>query len=557
LSQGRVKGLEKSQVVERKFDHDDSFPVALDENLQRITAIEAILWKRKNPNVRFYCPKCIQINPEHRTIVQPSSHQVPRFNRKRNEEHIELCQYRNAEKYLEYVLDRYQIEVKQKTINPKLPSFHAGTFMEQSLQTRRAIYETKEQQRFIQFIESLLQDYEIDLFYQRYGHYSLLDGENQLKFRDFVQTLESGQSTFAPEEGKLQLVVGSIYEVEWSDHYVVAILDHTQVDHDFSLYFHPYHYPKSTVDLLKGRKVACLGYLQKVEEKEYRIEVLSMEHQIAFLDDERPSTTLIPTLKADIFLTHLLSPAESYTPLDKKAFKRSYYAERCRQFDQQHAKQEQKKRERLQQTSEMIPELNEEIIELKATKEKIEKDLDQHQEKNTTVIQKLRNVLLLKQKRVKAKEQDMKQNLEKINEKIMRSLLELRRLKQERSKLKKELSRLEEERRRLLRKKKEEKKLKKRVQGSLYESQLNEDKSVVIEVCPKADRFNVEVDVTLFEVQKMEGYYFPLLKTQQTFATDGFTGERDIPVLIQKIWSYVEQKIQEYANTESGEELSS
>ena len=549
-----MKRLEKSRSTDRKVDHDDSFPVALDENLQRISAMEAILWKRRNPNVLFYCPKCVQIDPDHRTIVHPSSHQTPRFNRRKNEDHLSVCQYRNATKYLGYLAEQFQIEFHQKTLNPVLPPFQAGAFVDQALQTRRSLYETEEQKKFIQLIEQLLQDYEIELFYQRYGHLSLVNGEDQCKFRDFVRTLEIDKLNFAPEEGKLNLVVGSVYEVEWSERRLYAILDHTQVEYDFSIYFHPYHYQKSTVDLLKERRIACLGYVQKVDENAYQMEILSMDYQVAFLDGPRPCSALTPTLKADVFLNHLLSHASEYTPLEKKLFKRSYYGDQFQRFLRQNIERERKIKERLEQTMDEIPKLNEKILELKVSKKQLEKNLENHQQHNHTFLQKLRNVLLLRNAQVKSKEQDMEQNLQKVTEQIAQTLIKLRQLKKERSQLKQELSQIEEKRQDLMQRQKEEKKIKKRVQGYLYECKLAESRKLVIDLCPKADRFNAEVEVTLFGVEIKEGYYFPHSKIQQIFATDGFSGEREIQMLIQKVWRFIEKRIQQDRQKASQEE---
>lgn len=546
-----MKGLEKSRNADRKLDHDDSFPVALDENFQRIPAMEAILWKRRDPNVLFYCPKCIQVDPGHRTIVHPSSHQIPRFNRKKREVHSRLCQYRNASLYMESLAKQFQIELNEKTLDPKLPSFHAGAIMEQSLDTRRSIFDTEEQRRFIQLIESLLQDYDMDLFYQRYGHYSILDAKNRWKFRDIVQTLEKESSDVVLEEGKLSLIVGKIDEVKWSDHYLIAHFDSAHENVMVSLYFHPYHYSKSTVDLLKNRRIACLGYVQKVKESEFRIEILSMDHQIAFLDGNRPHSILAPRLRANLFLDHLLSHAKVYQPLERKVFQRSYYKDQFQQFHNRHVDQERKKQERLQQTLEKIPECNEKILELKVAKEQMEQDFSQHQQRHTTFLQKLRDALLLRTAQVKLKEQDLQEKLQSLTEQIGQTIMELRRLKQERSELKEELNEIEQKRLDLLQQAGEEQKIKRKVQGYLYEYKYqfnDESRRVVIGLWPKADRFNVEVDVTLLDVQKMDGYYLPQYKIQQTFATDGFLGEREIQVMIQKVWRYIDKKVQEISN---------
>lgn len=538
-------------MADGKMDHDDSFPFALDENLHRISAMEAILWKRRDPNVIFYCPKCVQIDPDHKTIVRPSSHKIPRFNRKRGESHLPVCQFGNATKYMEYLADQFQIPLNQKELRLTIPPYQAGAFLDRSLQTRRSIFDKEEHQKLVPFFEILLQDYEMDLFYQRYGQYQIFDGKNRLKLKNFIQTMETKETKKTNSllaEEKLNLIIGTIYEVEWSDRYLIAIFDNTQVEYTLSLYFHPYHYPKSTLDLLKNRRIACLGYVQKIQEREYQIEILSIDHQIAFLDGPRPSLSLSPTLNAEILLDHLLLGTEIYTPLEIKRFKRSYYANQLQQFDRQYLGKEQKKQERLNQTFKQIPKLNEKLLELKVAKEQLELDLDNHQKSHTTFLPRLRDMLLFRGSRVKLREQDIQQGLEALAEKIEQTITEMRQLKKERSLLKKELSQIHEKRRSLVQKQKKEKKIKKKMQGYLYEYELGSSRGIVIGLCPKADRFNVEVEVTLFDVHKREGYYLPDSKTRRTFATDGFSGEREIQVMIRKVWRYINEQIREIVN---------
>lgn len=532
------------RVTDGKMDHDDSFPVALDQNLQRISAMEAIFWKRRDPKVPFYCPKCIQIDPNHRTIVRPSSHKIPRFNRKRKEAHLQVCQYRNAIKYLEYLAEKFQIPLQQKELHVTIPPYQAAAFMDQSLQTRRSIYEKKQHRTFMELMEALLQDYDIDLFYQRYGQYQIFDGKDRFKLKNFVRSMEKNRPDAPPDEGKLNFIIGQVYEVEWSDRYVIAILDNTRVDYTFSLYFHPYYYPKSLVDLLKGRRIACLGYVQKTDEEEFRMEILTMEHQIAFIDGPRPLGSLAPMLKADLFLDHLLSHMEPFVPLPIKNFKRSYYGHQLQQFNDQNFVEEQRKKKRLKVTLDQIPELNESILKLKVSREQLEKDLDHLQKKKSTFLLRLKDILLFRGSRVKLKEQEIEQKLQKLKEEIKQAIAEVRQLKDERTKLKEELDQFDEKRLKMVQKKKDEKKLKKRLQGFLYEYELGENRGIVMNLCPKADRFNVEVEVTLFEVQKKEGYYLPSSKIQRTFATDGFSGEREIQTMIQKIGEYIDQQVQ-------------
>lgn len=525
-------------------EHDDSFPVALDKNFQRISAVEALLWKRRDVDVEFYCPKCYQIDPNQKTAVRPSSSKHPQFQRKRRASHLESCQYRHAEKYMEYLTKRFQIPLKEKELHVALPPYEVGSIMEESLQTRHSLFEPT----FMQLMEKLLLDYDLDLFFKRYGQVKIFNGNETITFIELFQNMEQKKQSL-PKEDRLQVMIGTVYDVEWSDQYLYAVLDNLQAEYSFSLYFHPYHYSKSMLDLLKNRKVACLGYVQKVAETEYRMEIISIDAQIAFIDDLRPLVSLAPSIKGDVLIDHLLSHAQPFTSVKVRSFKRSYYARQLRQFEEQ--QQEEEKRARLLELEEKIPALNERMLELKVAKEQLEKSHQDDQKQRPTFWPQLKRWLFFWRSSVKSINEKSKRYIQELEDKMNQTRQEFRQIKAERTELKEALAKIEKERNHLIQKQKEEKKTKKGIQGYLFEAFFGEKHGVVVNLCPKADRFNVEVEVNLFEVTKMENYYLPQSKINRSFATDGATGEREIQILIKHIWKYIDQQIQEISSKQS------
>src|SRR5690606_3293762 len=137
-----------------------------------------------------------------------------------------------------------------------------------------------------------------------------------------------------------------------------------------------------------------------------------------------------------------------------------------RQFSKQH--QEQQKKEQLSQLDKKIPNLNERIIELKVSKEQIEKANQEHQKKQSAFLPRLKNMLLFRRSQMRLVEEKYQKELQQISEKIEQTEKDVRHLKAERMKLKEELEAIEVERNNIIGKQKEEKKMKKGIQGFLF-----------------------------------------------------------------------------------------
>jgi predicted nuclease with TOPRIM domain len=325
--------LQQARLSDGKAIYDDSFPIALDENFEKIKAVEAKKLKERFPKATFYCPKCYKLDPNNKTEVYPSNHETPRFNRCHGEAHLDSCQYKNAGQYLSTVSQKLQVNINGKDIELSLMPYEGRGIFKKPLGSKIRHYTRPGNKKFMELVSEILTDYEMEYFHKKYNSYKVgCEGGKAKPFRDLFRSIETAKANSFPFEEKLNIIVGQIESVDYNDHYILIDMDSSHSPYDLRLYLDRYFYDPDALSQLEGKRIACMGYIQKPKDELYLMEIVSMPHQIAILDDVS-FDHLAPQVQTKELSSFLKKLTAEFREIEPKDFYRSYYKHQLEQLE--------------------------------------------------------------------------------------------------------------------------------------------------------------------------------------------------------------------------------
>lgn len=560
--------MEQARLSDGKALYDDSFPVALDENLRKISALDAKKLKRRVPNARFFCPKCYRLDPNNKTEVYPSEHETPRFNRIKGEAHLDSCQYKNAGQYLSTISQKIQVNINGKEIELSLMPYEGRGIYKKPLGPKIKHYCRPDNRKFMELVREILTDYEMEYFHKKYNSYKVhCEGGKAVPFRKLFTSIETAKANTYPYEEKLNIIVGQIESVAWNDHYLLIDMDSSRSPYELRLYLDRYLYDLDTFSQLEGKRIACMGYIRKAKDELYLMEIVSTPHQIAFLDDDLSIANLSPAPSKELssFLKDLTSEFRNIKP---ENFYRSYYQHQLEQleatvneeintlqeFIDDVEKEKLAARDKLmrvekdltevkgnlRETREAISTINDTLAETKQKIDTFQSKIDQLEKENNGWWNRLRNFIYGRTPEMIRSE--IEENMSKIqkHEKLQQeeqerlklfsedcSSLEnrLRSLEKDHaalqdnvntldhriSQLQSQIMDLKQQVKVAKAKAEKEKEIKEKFEfhGELYELVINADWSILVDIALEHANLSIECTVTSYCVQKKKGFYIP------------------------------------------------
>ncbi|MRG29642.1 hypothetical protein [Laceyella tengchongensis] len=324
--------MQQGRLSDGKAIYDDSFPIALDENFEKIKAVEAKKLKERFPKAAFYCPKCYKLDPNNKTEVYPSNHEPPRFNRCQGEAHLDSCQYKNAGKYLSTVSQKLRVNINGKDIELSLIPYEGRGIFKKPLGSKIKHYVRPDNKKFMELVSEILTDYEMEYFHKKYNSYKVgCSGGKAKPFRDLFRSIETAKVNSFPFEEKLNIIVGQIESVDFNDHYILIDMDSSHSPYNLRLYLDRYLYDPDALSQLERKRIASMGYVQKSNDEHYLMEIVSMPHQIAILD-EISIDHLSPKVQTKELFSFLKKLTADFQEIEHKDFYRSYYQHRLEQL---------------------------------------------------------------------------------------------------------------------------------------------------------------------------------------------------------------------------------
>lgn len=314
--------MDQARLSDGKATYDDSFPIALNEELQKIQAVDAV--KISNQST-FYCPKCYKLDPNNKTEVYPSNHETPRFNRCNGESHLEACQFKNAAQYLNTVSQKIQVNINGKEIQLSLMPYDGRGMNNKILGSKIKHYARPDNRKFMELVSEILTDYEMEYFHKKYNTYKIYCEGKSKSFRQLFTSIESAKANTYPYEEKLNIIVGEVECIKWNDQYILIEMDSSRSPFNLHLYLDRFLYNLDAFTELKGKRIACMGYIHKHTDNSYLMEIVSTSHQVAFLHDELSRSSLSPSIQTkglDAFLEGL---TVNFQKIQAEDFQHSYH----------------------------------------------------------------------------------------------------------------------------------------------------------------------------------------------------------------------------------------
>lgn len=549
---------------------DDSFPIALDKNLQKISAIDAKKLQKYVADAVFYCPKCYQMNPQKKTKVYPSQHDPPRFNRVKRESHLSTCQYQRN--YLRNISRKIGIPLQGKELKLSLLPYERKKQRNLPLREKLNLYVREDHRKWMELIRYLLMDnYEMDFFRKKYSKYrvDLSDGKSK-SLTQLVTSIETSSAYKGLNVDKLNVVVGKIADIRINGAYVELQLDDTYTPFSFYLYIDRFFIDADLLSALPKQRICSMGYVHKVkstdERKVYSMEILSIPHQIAFL--ETNPAPIQSKIQSASLVTIFEELTQNFQQLPLATFHRLYYEEQLqylqgenktelsalieqaeqaeqqqREIDEKverlqkrinkNSKKQQEIHQEIQAKEQSIREIENQIIEL-------EEDRNSLQKKNQNWWSRFKRIwnqktAKLLEEEIESCKQQIQTETERLDQK-QRQLLELKKLDETLSaqyqKWKNDLATTQNEKLRLVEEQKqraqrqkqleqsfeetskraeEEKEWKEQLQlqRDVFESPINEERSILLDLKVQYSDLNMECTIQAFCVKKMDDYVLP------------------------------------------------
>lgn len=577
--------MEQARLTDGKAIYDDSFPVALDERLQKINALDAKKLKQRVPNARFYCPKCYKLDPSNKTEVYPSAHETPRFNRIHGEAHLDSCQYKNAGQYLSYISQKIQVNINGKEIELSLMPYEGRGINNKPLGTKIKYYCRPDNRKFMQLVRESLTDYEMQYFHKKYNSYKVhCYGGKPISFRKLFKSVEMAKVNTYPYEEKLNIIVGKIKSIKWNDHYIVIDMDSSRSPYELRLYLESFLYDSGSFSKLEGKRIACMGYIRKEKDNFYLMEIISTPHQIAFLDDDVSLADLSPSpsKKLPLFFKELTRGLRNIKPDD---FYSSYYQYQLEKLQTSVTEEMGFLQESIRGMNKEESDIKDKLMKVKLDLTNLRDDLEKAEEKIITINdylaeinRKITNIQItvshlereshgwwnwliniihrrtprmirseIELNRSMIRDYEERRKLEQkrmnaLNENVQALMNRVRSLESERLFLQERKNNIEnqifkfhsqiEELKRQLRLAKENVNLEREVKdaikfnGEIYEFTINSDWSVLVDILIEHANLSLECSINSYLVQKKEDFYIPYEFYHKSYYPKPLTSKR-------------------------------
>lgn len=561
--------MKQARISNTKSTIDDSFQTALDEKLQKISVIDALKRKARNPKAIFYCPKCYQLDPNNKTIVIPVKYRTPYFKKLDGQSHLHTCQYKNAAKYLETISQQIGITIDDKQIQLSLMPYEGRNIVELPLnQRKRNLYLREDHVKFMKLVRKILTNYEIKHFKKRYNKYKIQCGTGKPKsLRQLFTFVTNIKANSYPYEEKLNLVVGEITNVQQNHSYLILTLDSKQSPYQLHLLLDRFFYSIDVLKQLQHLQVCCMGYIRKYKDNLFYMEVFSVPHQLVILDDDftDPIKPHIQSKELDSFINEL---TEEWKEINKSDFYQLYYEKKLNKLEistneirdslEKQLSDLQKKEQvttnkiseqqnRYKEISRQIDEIEKENIDLKNRNRQINAEIYNQKQKIDQLLEKRHSwwsfIKHAFDKRTMDSiiaqieiHQNKMHELQEIFEKNQSRMTEIENhsiwLDRKRSQLKENLSYLHSQKQKLFDQKEQiinqyiainqqiqsmkklvhtERELKEQFQleGNLFELPIHANRSILMDIVFKSQNLYLECTISLYCVEKNDRYFLP------------------------------------------------
>ncbi|WP_028778873.1 hypothetical protein [Shimazuella kribbensis] len=529
MHQGRIKPKGKLK------EHDRAFYFAIDETGNKVSATEALKIKQEKPNSVFYCPSCYKRN--RKTIGIPQN-TLPRhrFHRYEADSHLDDCPYNNPRKFLISMTQKLDIELDDQTLKLNLMPYEGKSVVICDFIDRLKVHMQEDHIKFIGLIEYLLRDYDMQSFYNEYSGLKIPFEGKSKSFNKLVYSTESVKETKRPYVDKLNIVVGTVNQLQVNSPYFVFHFEESgQHSFPFFIYVHDHFYDQTLLDQLIGKKVACWGYVI-TERDRYGMEILSIPHQIAFLTND-PKEDMNPYFDENRFLDELFDPTEKLGIITYDRFQRNYSDYKLQKFDDEFQIILNQKEARIQEIGIELSETEKQIQfinnELEETKSKLNHILEKKGKWLTYIFS--FNKIIRDEKYYKQKQIEQ---VGLIKEKSETKAF----LTDERNSLYIDINKIKSDRSILERESNSEQNLKKNVnEDDFYEVVLDHSHSIFIQIY--FDMQVLEVEIKVFMVEKKDGFIIPYDHSYSSLRSRKFRSIKNIYKPIQETWDYIERKI--------------
>lgn len=255
---------------------------------ESVTIEEAL--KRKEDWKPFYCYGCLQLDHHSRVELTPVAKSRPYFRRSHSEQqHLIGCPYADPLWYLRRLAQYVQLPLRQEAVSlvclsPSISGFHQLNHRE-----RMSSYLYEEVQQLMAWIQAM------SAYFPQLTPLKTLPLKAKLaeKTVPFAQLFFEGRLE-GEGEAPLLLLTGKVKKIEELENgWQISLSPDAKTDFRVELTASAFLHHAETIQAFKGKRLAVLGYT-RVHDSQLSIELFSLVHQIALLDDDVANLSLQP-----------------------------------------------------------------------------------------------------------------------------------------------------------------------------------------------------------------------------------------------------------------------